>query len=107
IDTHPLVLGERPDPVPGPGEVLVEVSVCGVCRTDLHLAEGDLDPHRHGVVPGHEIVGTVVGRGPGAARFEPGQRVGVAWLRKTCGRCRPCRSGRENLCTDPAFTGWD
>jgi propanol-preferring alcohol dehydrogenase len=101
------VSGERPDPIPGPGEVLVRVRVCGVCRTDLHLAEGDLAPRRHGVIPGHEAVGRVEALGPGATRFEPGDRVGIAWLRGTCGTCRFCTSGRENLCEAPRFTGWD
>jgi propanol-preferring alcohol dehydrogenase len=78
-----------------------------VCRTDLHLAEGDLPPRRPGVVPGHEIVGVVDARGPGATRFDHGDRIGIAWLRGTCGRCRWCRTGRENLCPDAAFTGWD
>jgi propanol-preferring alcohol dehydrogenase len=104
---EPLVLGERPDPAPGPGQVLVRVSVCGVCRTDLHLAEGDLAPRRPDVVPGHEVVGHVAQRGPGSTRFAVGERVGVAWLRGTCGRCRFCRHGRENLCLAPRFTGWD
>lgn len=103
----PLAFGERPDPVAGPGEVLVRVSVCGVCRTDLHLAEGDLAPRRHGVVPGHEAVGRVEALGPGAERFSLGDRVGIAWLRGTCGTCRFCSSGRENLCEAPRFTGWD
>ncbi|ASN50888.1 zinc-dependent alcohol dehydrogenase family protein [Sinomonas sp. R1AF57] len=103
----PLVVGERADPVPGPGEILVRVSVCGVCRTDLHLAEGDLAPRRQGVVPGHEVVGTVEAAGAGASRFEVGERVGIAWLRGTCGTCRFCRAGRENLCEAPRFTGWD
>jgi propanol-preferring alcohol dehydrogenase len=103
----PLVLGERPDPQPGPGEVLVRVHACGVCRTDLHLAEGDLVPHRPGTVPGHEVVGSVIGHGPGAGRIPTGTRVGVPWLRSTCGTCRFCARGRENLCTDPRFTGWD
>lgn len=103
----PLVLGDRPDPEPGPGEVLVRVHACGVCRTDLHLAEGDLVPHRLGTVPGHEVVGSVVGHGPGAGSLATGTRVGVPWLRRTCGRCRFCTSHRENLCTDPEFTGWD
>jgi len=107
IDDGPLRSGERPDPVPGPGEVLVDVLVCGVCRTDLHLAEGDLTPRRHGVIPGHEVVGRVVGRGVGADRFAIGDRIGIAWLRHTCGRCRFCLDGRENLCVDPRFTGWD
>jgi propanol-preferring alcohol dehydrogenase len=78
-----------------------------VCRTDLHLAEGDLPPHRPNTVPGHEVVGTVDALGPGASRFELGDRVGIAWLRWTDGTCRFCTSGRENLCLSPAFTGWD
>ncbi|WP_400160080.1 zinc-dependent alcohol dehydrogenase family protein [Arthrobacter sp. BPSS-3] len=106
-DTGPLVAGERPDPVPGHGEVLVRVRVCGVCRTDLHLAEGDLPPRRPGVVPGHEVVGDVVASGPGADRFQPGERVGVAWLGGTCRVCRFCVRGQENLCLTPTFTGWD
>ncbi|MDN3935940.1 zinc-dependent alcohol dehydrogenase family protein [Arthrobacter sp. YD4] len=106
-DTGPLVAGERPDPVPGRGEVLVRVRVCGVCRTDLHLAEGDLPPRRPGVVPGHEMVGDVVASGPGADRFQPGERVGVAWLGGTCRVCRFCVRGQENLCLTPTFTGWD
>ena len=85
----------------------LRVSVCGVCRTDLHLAEGDLPPHAPEIVPGHEIVGTVDALGDGATRFELGERIGVAWLRRTCGTCRFCRRGDENLCVDPAFTGWD
>jgi propanol-preferring alcohol dehydrogenase len=85
----------------------VEVSTCGVCRTDLHLAEGDLPPHRPHTVPGHEVVGRVVDRAPDATRFAIGERVGIAWLRHTCGVCRFCRSDRENLCLAPAFTGWD
>ena len=106
-DTGPLVAGERPDPVPGRGEVLVRVRVCGVCRTDLHLAEGDLPPRRPGVVPGHEVVGDVVASGPGADRFQAGERVGVAWLGGTCRVCRFCVRGQENLCLAPTFTGWD
>ncbi|HKX70723.1 MAG TPA: alcohol dehydrogenase catalytic domain-containing protein, partial [Acidimicrobiales bacterium] len=94
-------------PEPGPGEIRVRVSACGVCRTDLHLAEGDLTPHRPATVPGHEVVGTVDAVGAGCRRFAPGQRAGIAWLRHTCGRCRWCRRGRENLCADPRFTGWD
>jgi propanol-preferring alcohol dehydrogenase len=107
IDTHPLELIDRPDPEPGTGQIRIRVSACGVCRTDLHLAEGDLAPHRPGTVPGHEIVGTVDRLGEGTSRFELGQRVGAAWLASTCGKCRWCRSGRENLCVDPRFTGWD
>src|SRR6478672_8931380 len=87
VDRGPLALVERPHPEPGAGEVLVEVSVCGVCRTDLHVTEGDLPVHRPSVVPGHEVVGRVVERGPGAERFEVGERVGIPWLRHTCGTC--------------------
>ena len=98
---------ERADPHPGPGEVRIRVSACGVCRTDLHLADGDLDPHAPLVVPGHEVVGVVDERGPGAQRFAVGERIGVPWLRHTCGVCRFCVRGDENLCVAPAFTGWD
>jgi propanol-preferring alcohol dehydrogenase len=104
---HPLVFGDRPDPSPGPGEVLLSVRVCGVCRTDLHLAEGDLPPRRTGVIPGHEVVGEVVDLGEGATRFRIGERVGVAWLGGTCGHCRFCLRDQENLCLSPTFTGWD
>jgi len=107
IDTGPLVRVDRPIPVPGPGQVRVKVRVCGVCRTDLHLAEGDLSPRRPLVVPGHEVVGTVDETGPGSARFDIGDRIGIAWLAQTCGICRFCASGRENLCLHPRFTGWD
>jgi propanol-preferring alcohol dehydrogenase len=102
-------LVQRSVPEPGAGEVLVKVSVCGVCRTDLHLAEGDLVPHRPATVPGHEVVGRVERLGPGAGSggLRTGQRVGVAWLAASCGRCRYCRAQRENLCLDPLFTGWD
>jgi propanol-preferring alcohol dehydrogenase len=103
----PLRRGELPDPEPGPGEVRVRVSACGVCRTDLHLAEGDQVPHRPRTAPGHEVVGTVDRLGPGAHRFELGERIGIAWLRHTCGECRFCRRGDENLCVAPRFTGWD
>lgn len=107
IDSRPLRLGERRVPEPGPGEVRIRVSVCGVCRTDLHLCEGDLQPHRRGIVPGHEVVGRVDRLGAGCTRLRVGQRVGAAWLAESCGRCRYCRHGRENLCLSPRFTGWD
>lgn len=107
INGGPLRRVERAVPEPGPGEVRVRVRACGVCRTDLHLAEGDLQPRRPQTVPGHEVVGLVDALGPGAARFAVGDRIGIAWLRQTCGRCRWCRSGRENLCRDAQFTGWD
>ena len=98
---------ERPVPSPGPDEVLVEVEACGVCRTDLHVTDGDLPVHLRHVVPGHEVVGRVVEVGAGSSRFALGDRVGIAWLRHTCGECRFCRSGRENLCPQARFTGWD
>jgi propanol-preferring alcohol dehydrogenase len=107
VDTGPLRPVDRAVPAPGPGELRVRVSTCGVCRTDLHLAEGDLAPHAPDVVPGHEVVGTVDALGAGAVRFATGARVGIAWLRHTCGVCRFCRRGDENLCTAPRFTGWD
>jgi propanol-preferring alcohol dehydrogenase len=107
IDTHPLRLVDRPVPTPGAGQVRLHVRACGVCRTDLHLAEGDLEPRHPLVVPGHEVVGIVDRLGAGATRFEEGQRVGVPWLAHTCGVCRFCVAGAENLCTDPRFTGWD
>lgn len=98
---------ERPIPQPGPGEVLVEVEACGVCRTDLHVTDGDLPEHLPHVIPGHEVVGRVSALGEGASRLALGDRVGIAWLRSTCGSCRWCRSGRENLCPNALFTGWD
>jgi propanol-preferring alcohol dehydrogenase len=107
IVAGPLGRVDRADPEPGAGEVRIRVSACGVCRTDLHLAEGDLAPHHPGTVPGHEIVGVVDALGTGTRRFAVGDRIGVAWLRGTCGRCRFCRTGRENLCPDARFTGWD
>src|SRR5262249_55158980 len=107
IESAPLARRDWPDPQPGPGELVVEVDVCGVCRTDLHVAEGDLSPKRRAVVPGHQIVGRVAARGPGARRFEEGARVGVAWLWRACGVCSFCRAGAENLCRAPRFTGWD
>jgi propanol-preferring alcohol dehydrogenase len=107
IDTGPLVAVDRPVPEPGPGEIRVKVTACGVCRTDLHLAEGDLTPKRPRVVPGHEVVGVVDAVGEGCTRFRDGDRAGIAWLRKTCGRCRWCHRGAENLCPEPLFTGWD
>jgi propanol-preferring alcohol dehydrogenase len=107
IDTGPLDLAEKDMPEPQAGEIRVRVRACGVCRTDLHIAEGDLPVRRAGVVPGHEVVGVVDARGPGSARFEKGARVGIAWLRATCGRCRFCKRGDENLCVEPRFTGYD
>ncbi|MHB1166351.1 MAG: zinc-dependent alcohol dehydrogenase family protein [Candidatus Nanopelagicales bacterium] len=107
VTSGPLARVELGDPRPGPGQARVRVRCCGVCRTDLHLAEGDLQPRRPRTVPGHEVVGIVDELGPGCERLHVGQRVGVAWLGRTCGSCRFCRSARENLCMSPTFTGWD
>ena len=107
IESAPLRLLEKARPEPSAGEILVRVSACGVCRTDLHLAEGDLEPKREHTVPGHEVVGVVEALGEGCSRFGLGARVGIAWLRETCGTCAFCRSDRENLCPSARFTGWD
>lgn len=107
ITGKPLQLVERAAPVPAAGELQIRVEVCGVCRTDLHVVEGDLGPLRHEIVPGHEVVGRVTEVGPGCTRFALGARVGVAWLRRACGVCRFCLRGAENLCLAPRFTGWD
>lgn len=105
--TGPLRAVERPDPEPGPAEVRVAVSACAVCRTDLQLAEGDLPARRRPIVPGHQVVGTVDLVGDGADAGLLGRRVGVAWLAGTCGACRFCLTGRQNLCDAAEFTGWD
>lgn len=107
IDGVPLRLVDLPEPEPGRGEIRVKVRACGVCRTDLHIAEGDLPVHRREVVPGHEIVGVVDAVGAATWRLAVGDRVGIPWLAHTCGVCRFCTSGRENLCVAPLFTGWD
>jgi propanol-preferring alcohol dehydrogenase len=107
VDERPLVRGEKEIPEPVAAQVRVRVRVCGVCRTDLHVTEGDLPVHRPHVTPGHEIVGTVERLGPDASRWRMGDRVGIPWLAHTCGVCRFCTSGRENLCVAPRFTGWD
>src|SRR5690348_1848134 len=101
IETGPLVRVERDAPEPSPAEIRVRVTVCGVCRTDLHLAVGELAPRRPDVIPGHEIVGVVDACGAAATRFTVGARVGIAWLRHTCGVCSFCRRGDENLCISP------
>src|ERR671921_526652 len=103
---QPLRLAELPEPSPAPGEVLIEVRACGVCRTDLHILDGDLAEPKLPLVPGHQIVGVVREAGEGAERFSPGDRVGVPWLGWTCGECRYCRSARENLCPRALFTGY-
>src|SRR5271157_1510542 len=107
IESNPLSAIEMPPPEPGRGEILIRVRTCGVCRTDLHVAEGDLPPRRPRVIPGHEVVGVVERCGDGCARFQPGDRVGIAWLRETCGNCVYCRQERENLCPNARFTGYD
>ncbi len=106
IERSPLEAVEVAAPTPEPGEVRVRVRACAACRTDLHIIEGDLAARRLPIVPGHQAVGTVEALGPGARRFEIGQRVGVAWLRSTCGACAFCATGRENLCERSAYTGW-
>ncbi len=103
---EPLRLVERPRPEPGPGQVRLRVRACGVCRTDLHVVDGELPDLGRPVVPGHQVVGVVDAAGPGAVRLATGQRVGVPWLGWTCGACRFCLSGRENLCTQARFTGY-
>jgi alcohol dehydrogenase, propanol-preferring len=103
----PLIPEDRPDPVPGAGEVRIRVEACAVCRTDLHVIDGELPHIHHPIVPGHEIVGIVEALGAGSAPLRLGQRVGIPWLGKTCGHCEFCRSNRENLCDAPTFTGYD
>lgn len=107
IETSPLALEERPQPVPADDELLVRIRACGVCRTDLHICEGDLPPKLPAIVPGHEIVGVVERAGTACTRFRAGDRIGIAWLRETDQTCKFCRRGRENLCPKAHFTGWD
>ncbi|QFU89937.1 zinc-binding alcohol dehydrogenase family protein [Amycolatopsis sp. YIM 10] len=108
LKSRPLVLREEPLPEPRPGELLVRVLASGVCRTDLHVAEGDLRTHGPSVIPGHEVVGEVVDSGGGElSGFAIGDRAGIAWLRGTCGTCRYCLRGAENLCPHSTYTGWD
>ena len=103
---EPLRLRSVPIPRPGPGQVLIRVRACGVCRTDLHIMDGELPNPKLPLILGHEIAGEVVETGPGVERFQPGQRIGVPWLGDTCGTCLYCRSGQENLCDRPGFTGY-
>ena len=105
-ESHPLRLEELETPEPGATELLVRVDKCGVCRTDLHVVEGDLPPLRPAVTPGHEIVGTVVRTGNAVRTLAPGDQVGIPWLHHTCGRCEYCTTGRENLCAEKVFTGY-
>jgi len=106
VETNPLEFAEVPTPRPGAGEVLVRVNACGVCRTDLHVVEGELAPRKSPIIPGHQVAGVVEACGENARRFAAGARVGVAWLHHTDGACAYCRSGAENLCDNPAFTGY-
>jgi propanol-preferring alcohol dehydrogenase len=107
IAAYPLVVGDAPEPVLHGDEVLIAASVCGVCRTDLQLCEGDLVARRLPIIPGHQVVGRIVATGSRDSPLSIGTRVGVAWIAGTCGACRFCRTGRENLCESAAFTGWD
>lgn len=104
---HSVTLSSAPMPSPAPGEVLVKVLACGVCRTDLHVVDGELPIHRERVIPGHQVVGQVAGIGAGVKALKTGDLVGAAWLRSSCGACEWCRSGRENLCPYSTYTGWD
>jgi propanol-preferring alcohol dehydrogenase len=106
IETNPLALTETPNPTPSAGHLLVQIHVCGVCHTDLHLVEGELPDPVLPVIPGHQIVGEVVAVGEGCTRFRPGARVGIPWLHETCGQCRYCQRGQENLCESARFTGY-
>lgn len=106
VETRPLRAVRLPDPKPGPGEVRIRVRASGVCRTDLHVVEGDLKPVRLPLIPGHQVVGVVEALGPDTERFAPGERIGIAWLRNTCGRCSYCVAGSENLCGRSVYTGW-
>jgi len=103
---QPLVCESVPVPTPGPGQVLIKVIACGVCRTDLHVVDGELKDAKLPIIPGHEIVGRVVFQGPGVENFRPGDRIGVPWVGYTCGECQYCRIGKENLCDRPRFTGY-
>src|SRR5262245_20299328 len=106
IETHPLQLSEGSKPVPGEKEILIKVTACGICRTDLHVTEGDLPVRLSPVTPGHQIVGRIEEIGENVEGLKIGQRVGVAWLHQTCGKCPYCLTGRENLCQAAEFTGW-
>ena len=106
VKTNPLRLADIPKPKPESDQVLVRVHACGVCRTDLHVVEGELPQRKSPVIPGHQVVGTIEEMGAQTTRFRPGARVGVPWLHWTCGECEYCRSGKENLCERATFTGW-
>src|SRR4029079_14795118 len=107
VETHPLERVELPSPRPGPHELLLRVSACGICRTDRQICEGDLTARRLPIVPGHQVVGRVAAWGDSVTGWREGDRAGVAWLAGACGACARCREGRENLCENARFTGWD
>ncbi len=106
IENNPLELTEVPKPECGPGQILVKVSVCGICRTDLHVIEGELPRQVMPIIPGHQVIGRVVELGAGVTNIKPGDRVGIPWLHQTCGECEFCCDGKENLCENATFTGW-
>jgi len=106
VESNPLMLTDLPAPEPGPREVLVRVNACGICRTDLHVVEGELPAKLPSITPGHQVVGTIERRNRDAGRYREGARIGIPWLHKTCGQCFYCRTGRENLCDAPEFTGY-
>jgi len=106
VETNPLHWSDLPLPPPSEGEVLVRIKACGICRTDLHVVEGELKPRRRAIIPGHQIVGVIERVGDQSSHYLPGTRVGIPWLHHTCGRCPYCLSGRENLCDQPEFTGY-
>ncbi|HTC93402.1 MAG TPA: alcohol dehydrogenase catalytic domain-containing protein [Terriglobales bacterium] len=106
VDSSPLVCEDVPIPEPGPDEILIQVLACGVCRTDLHVVEGELPPKLPSITPGHQVVGRVVRGGADARKYEPGARVGVPWLHRTDGTCEYCARGHENLCVNALFTGY-
>jgi len=107
VEQKPLKLVDLPEPKPGPGEIRIKIVACGVCRTDAHIAEGDLPLRKVPIVPGHEIVGIVDMVGESVKEFKPGDRAGVTWLNYACGTCKFCRAGKPNLCENARFTGWD
>lgn len=106
VDTNPLHWSDLTLPAPEQGEVLVRINACGICRTDLHVVEGELEPHQPAIIPGHQIVGVIERVADQSSRYLPGTRVGIPWLHRTCGQCAYCLSGRENLCDKPEFTGY-
>jgi propanol-preferring alcohol dehydrogenase len=107
IEAQPLAMAEVDKPTPGPKEILIKINACGICHTDLHIVEGELPSKKLPVIPGHQVVGIVEAAGKKVTRFRAGDRVGVAWLNSTCGKCEFCLKGKENLCEKARFTGYD